>query len=69
MIGTTLTFTERYDELRHVLGYPDWEVAKRMGISLSSLERMLERYDRPISEELRDLAREERDRRERRAAS
>lgn len=69
MIGTTLTFTERYDELRHALGYPDWQVAKRMGISLSSLERMLERYGRPIGEELRDLAREERDRRERRAAS
>ncbi|OBC11401.1 hypothetical protein A5784_34960 [Mycobacterium sp. 852013-50091_SCH5140682] len=61
MIGTTLTFLERYDEL-HGLDLPDWQVAKRMGITLSSLERQLERYHRPVSELLRDLAREERER-------
>lgn len=59
MTVTTLSFAERYDEM-HAIGLPDWQVAKRMGITLSSLERMLERYDRPVSDLLRDMAREER---------
>lgn len=56
---TTLSFTERYDEM-HDIGRPDWQIAKHLGITLSSLERMLERYDRHVSEQLRDMAREER---------
>ncbi|OMB79247.1 hypothetical protein [Mycolicibacterium conceptionense] len=59
MIATTLSFTERYDEM-HAIGLPDWQIAKRMGITLSSLERELARYDRPVSDLLRDMAREER---------
>lgn len=59
MIATTLSFTERYDEM-HAIGLPDWQIAKRLDITLSSLERMLERYDRPVSDLLRDMAREER---------
>lgn len=59
MIATTLSFTDRYDEM-HAIGLPDWRIAKRMDITLSSLERMLERYDRPVSDLLRDMAREER---------
>lgn len=59
MTTTTLSFTERYDEMRDI-GLPDWQIAKRLDITLSSLERMLERYDRPVSDLLRDMAREER---------
>ncbi|WP_166905956.1 hypothetical protein [Mycobacterium sp. DL440] len=59
MIATTLSFTERYDEM-HAIGLPDWQIAQRMEVTLSSLERMLERYDRPVSDLLRDMAREER---------
>ena len=33
----------------------------RMAITLSSLERMLERNKRPVSDLLRDMAREERE--------
>ncbi|UVG34690.1 helix-turn-helix DNA binding protein [Mycobacterium phage Mask] len=58
-LGTTRTFCETYDELR-LLGYPDWQIAKRMGITLLSLERQLVRYGRPISEQLREMAGEER---------
>ena len=59
---TTLTFLERYDELHH-LGVPDWRIAKRMGITASSLERMLLRHGRPVSTLLSEIAGEERDRR------
>ncbi|WP_301121125.1 hypothetical protein [Mycolicibacterium fortuitum] len=59
MIATTLSFTERYDEM-HAIGLPDWQIAKRLDITLGSLERMLERYERPVSDLLRDMAREER---------
>lgn len=59
MIATTLSFTERYDEM-HAIGLPDWQIAKRLNVTLSSLERMLERYERPVSDLLRDMAREER---------
>ncbi|QFG09088.1 hypothetical protein I5J49_gp60 [Mycobacterium phage ThulaThula] len=58
-LGTTRTFCETYDEL-HQLGYPDWQIAKRMGISLLSLERQLDRHRRPISAQLREMASEER---------
>lgn len=59
MIATTLTFLERYDEMRGI-GVPDWQIAKRMAVTLSSLERMLQRYHRPVSDLLRDMAQEER---------
>lgn len=57
--ATTLSFLERYDEM-HAIGLPDWQIAKRLNVTLSSLERMLERYERPVSDLLRDMAREER---------
>ena len=57
--ATTLSFTERYDEMRS-LGILDWQIAKRMGISLHSLERMLERFGRPVPPLLREMADEER---------
>ena len=59
MPATTLSFLERYDEYRD-MGVPDWQIAKRMGISFSSLERQLERYSRPVGELLREIAHEER---------
>lgn len=68
MIATTLTFLERYDELRD-LGVPDWQIAKRMGLTLLSPVRMLERYDRPIPPLLREMADDERARQRGRAAS
>ncbi|QBI97299.1 hypothetical protein KD930_gp55 [Mycobacterium phage Kevin1] len=58
-LGSTRTFCETYDEL-HQLGYPNWQIAKRMGISLLSLERQLTRHHRPISEQLREMAGEQR---------
>ena len=58
MIATTLTFLERYDELRD-LGVPDWQIAKRMGITAASLVRMLERYGRPIDRLLAEIAHDE----------
>lgn len=60
MIATTLSFIERYDEM-HAIGLPDWQIAQRLGVTLSSLERQLSRYDRPVSDLLRDMAREERE--------
>ncbi|XTP37123.1 hypothetical protein ACORG1_13275 [Mycobacterium sp. TJFP1] len=68
MIGTTLTFLERYDELCD-LGVPDWQIAKRMGLTLLSLVRMLEKYGRPIPPLLREMADETRGRHRERAAS
>lgn len=58
---STLTFIERYSELRD-LGYRDWQTAARLGMTMSSLERQLGRYGLPISALLRDMAYEERQR-------
>ncbi|OKH62362.1 hypothetical protein EB74_16960 [Mycobacterium sp. SWH-M5] len=69
MITTTLSFLERYDELRGDLGLPDWQIAKKLGITLSSLERQLERYGRPVSDLLRELANEERHRHHQRTST
>lgn len=60
MTDSTLTFPERYLELVD-LGYPDWEIARKFGCSLSSLERQLARYRIPIRPLLREMAREERE--------
>lgn len=57
---TRPSFPERYTELRD-LGYPDWQIARKLGCSLSSLERQLGRYRMPIRELLREMAREERE--------
>lgn len=59
---TTLSFCERYDEM-HAIGIQDWRIAQRMGMTLTSLERTLMKYRRPISTELRDMARDERNER------
>lgn len=61
-LGSTRGFCETYDEL-HEIGVPDWQIAKRMGISILSLERQLIRYGRQVSELLRDMADEERSKR------
>ncbi|UXA19508.1 hypothetical protein [Mycobacterium sp. SMC-4] len=55
-------FLETYSELRDELRLPDWQIARRLGIKLSSLERRLDRHGRSVSPELRALAREERSR-------
>ena len=60
-IVTSLSFTERYLEL-HELGYQDWQIAKRLGMSLSSLERGLQRCGMPVSPLLAEMANEERSR-------
>lgn len=60
------SFAERYDEL-HSLGVADWEIAKRMGITATSLVRMLIREGKPVSTLLNDIATDED--RQRRAAS
>lgn len=55
---STLTFIERYDEM-HELGIPDWQIAKKMGITANALERQLARYRRPASDLLKELSSEE----------
>jgi len=57
MIETTLSFEERYDEL-HDLGVPDWQIAKRLGISIESLARMLSRAGRPLDPLLSEMVAE-----------
>lgn len=63
--ASTLSFLERYDEMRD-LGIPDWQIAKKMGISCKALERQLWRYGRPISALLGDMTRDEEERTRRR---
>lgn len=58
--ASTLTFPERYAELFD-LGCPDWEIARKLGCTLSSLERQLVRYRIPVRPLLREMAREERE--------
>ena len=58
MIQTTLSFEERYDELRD-LGVPDWQIAKRLGISIESLARMLCRAGRPLDPLLSEMVAEQ----------
>ena len=58
-MSNSLSFTERYLEL-HELGYQDWQIAKRLGMSLSSLERGLQRCGMPVSPLLAEMANEER---------
>lgn len=59
MTASTLTFPERYAELFD-LGYPDWVIARKLGCTLSALERQLGRYRIPIRTQLREMAHEER---------
>lgn len=61
-LPSTLTFRERYEELR-TLGYQDWQIAKRLNMYLASLVTMLQRNELPVSEQLSMLADEERKRR------
>lgn len=49
---TTLTFPERYGELRYDMGLPIWQVAKKLGHSPASLYRMLLRYEMTVPSEL-----------------
>ena len=60
-MSSTLSFTERYLELLD-LGYQDWQIAKHFGVTLSSLERQLQRCGMPVSPLLAEMANEERSR-------
>lgn len=51
-VRTTLTFPERYAELRYDMGLPIWQVAKKLGHSPASLYRMLLRYELTVPSEL-----------------
>lgn len=69
-VTTTLTFPEEYRELKDDMGLPDWQIARRLKLSMEALERKLHRYKLPVSRELAEMAEEERvRRRELRAAS
>jgi hypothetical protein len=52
-------FVEEFQEYRD-LGYQDWEIAKRMGISLRALVRQLYRHKLPVAEFTSQMAKEER---------
>lgn len=60
---TTLTFPEQYRELRDDMALPDWQIAKRLGLSLSALERKLHRYNLPVGRALSEMVDDERARR------
>lgn len=55
-IGSTLSFLERYDEMRRDLELADWRIAERMNMTYSALERQLDRYGLPVSTDLRARA-------------
>jgi hypothetical protein len=67
LLGTAqdepLSFGERYCELRS-LGYADWQIAKRFGITNNSLLRQLERYGIEPRQEFASLCAVERRERE-----
>lgn len=57
--GSTRTWLERYDELTS-LGVAEWEIAKRLNVSIASLARMLIREGRTPSPLLAEMAKENR---------
>jgi hypothetical protein len=56
----TIPWPERYAELRQ-LGYLDWQIAKRFGISNLSLLRQLNRYGIPVRPEFAHMCAEDRE--------
>lgn len=56
IVPSTLSFTERYNEYLH-LGYPDWQIAKKMGLPNESLYRQLCRHNIPARPELQRMIR------------
>jgi hypothetical protein len=52
-------FVETVQEYRD-LGYQDWEIANRMGVSVRSFVRQLKRYKLPISALAHQMAEEAR---------
>lgn len=54
-VQTTLSFPERYAELRYDMELPIWQVAKQMKLSLASLYRMLLRNNMTVPHELSEL--------------
>lgn len=69
-VATTLTFPEEYRELKDDMALPDWQIARRLNLSMEALERKLHRYKLPVSRELAEMAEDERvRRRDLRAAS
>jgi hypothetical protein len=59
ILGSTRTFLEHYDEFQ-AIGVPEWEIAKRMGITATSLKRMLLRENRSCGALLNSISAEER---------
>ncbi len=59
-VRTTLAFPERYAELRYDMELPVWQVAKQLNYSLSTLYRMLLRYNMTPPSELISLVAETR---------
>lgn len=55
---STLPFAERYGEYVH-LGYPDWEIAKKMRMTNEALYRQLLRHKVPVRPELQRMIRAE----------
>ncbi|SLF39861.1 hypothetical protein [Mycobacteroides abscessus] len=53
-----LSWSERVAELR-ALGYPDWEIAKKLGNSPGTFTRQADRHHIGVDELMRELAREE----------
>lgn len=51
-VRTTLTFPERYSELRYDMALPIWQVAKQLNYTLSTLYRMLLRHNMTVPTEL-----------------
>jgi hypothetical protein len=62
-----LKFDARYSELRD-LGYPDVEIARKMGVGFDSFVRQMHRYKFPVSDVIASLAVEERAKREQQAS-
>ncbi|CPW40609.1 hypothetical protein [Mycobacteroides abscessus] len=54
----TLAWTEKVDELR-ALGYQDWEIAKKLGNSPATFQRMALRHNKGVDDLMNTLAREE----------
>lgn len=58
-MGPSPTFVPKYEELRE-LGYQQWEIAQRMGISVRSLVRQLKRHQIPVDRLAEEIAHDER---------
>lgn len=59
-VRSTLTFPERYSELRYDMELPIWQVAKQLNYSIATLYRMLLRHNMTVPTELIKLVADER---------